>query len=138
MKMQSLYFTKNGNAQKVADFISRDIKCKCDQIPPAYPCEKEMLVCISFESGKIDKKLMDFCKTMTPERAQHVVFAVIGPDNTGLDELKSVIQGNKIHVMEKTLECRVKKGLFGQGKLSDNDAQAAIPWIHSIIKELGE
>ena len=58
MKMQVLYFSKNGkgNAEAVATAVGRTFKCKCDQIPPAYPCEKEKLVIIVFDDyGKKSK-----------------------------------------------------------------------------------
>lgn len=136
MKMQSLYFTKSGNAQVIADRISREFKCKCDQIPPAYPCETETLVCITFESGKIDKKLSDFCKNLTPVRAVNVGLCVVGPDDTGLSELKGILVGNGVNIMSDVLQISVKKGLFGQGKVTEADATKGVQWATSLTKAL--
>ena len=42
MKMQALYqSTKTDNTYRLLEVVSKEHKCKCDQIPPAYPCENE-------------------------------------------------------------------------------------------------
>lgn len=138
MKMQSLYFSKNdaGNPQVIADKIAREFQCKCDKIPPAYPAERELLVCITFESGKIPKPLGDFVKNITPERAQNVGFIVVGPDTTGLDDLRNLVSANGVKVVDP-LHITVKSGMFSKGKITESDVKTAVEWARKNVGTLG-
>ncbi len=141
MKMQVLYFSKNGkgNAEAVATAVGRTFKCKCDQIPPAYPCEKEKLVIIVFDNyGKKAKQLLDFCKDLSAERASNV--AIITMSNTGdgdIGELADIFKANNVTVAGvQGLE--IKKGLFGTGKLTDDKVKTATDFATKIVTSLFE
>lgn len=139
MKMQVLYSSKNGkgNAEALATLISRSFKCKCDQIPPAYPCEKEKLVVIVFDHyGRLDKKLIDFAKDLTTDRAANVALvSMSSTGSVGIGELDSIFKANKVNIAG-ACELTVKKGLFSAGKLTDADTAKAIEFSTGIVKSL--
>ena len=141
MKMQVLYFSKNGkgNAEAVATAVGRTFKCKCDQIPPAYPCEKEKLVIIVFDDyGKKAKQLVDFCKDLSAERTSNV--ALIPLSNTGaneIGELADIFKANGVTV-SGIQGVEIKKGLFGTGKLTDEKVKVATDFATKMVTSLFE
>ena len=128
MKMQVLYFSKNGkgNAEAVATAVGRTFKCKCDQIPPAYPCQNEKLVIIVFDNyGKKAKQLIDFCKDLSLERASNVAIIPLSNDGSNdIGELADIFKANKVNVAG-VQGVEIKKGLFGAGKLTDDKVKVA-------------
>ena len=141
MKMQVLYFSKDGkgNAEALATAVGRTFKCKCDQIPPAYPCEGQKLVIIVYDNyAKPAKQLIDFCKDLKPERASNVaVITMSKTGSQGVAELEEIFKANKVEVSGK-LELKVSKGLFGYGKLTDEDIKKANDFSTNIVKGLFE
>ena len=138
MKMRVLHSSKAGFAQKIAEAISKDRKCNCDKIPPAYPVESEKLLMIGIDLGGRgpDQSVVDFCKNLTPQRAKNVAFFLTSHSgHTGVDSLKEILKGAGIHVVD-TYECAVKGGLFSKGKLSDEDLDAAVVWAKRIVTSL--
>ena len=141
MKMQVLYFSKNGkgNAEAVATAVGRTFKCKCDQIPPAYPCQNEKLVIIVFDNyGKKAKQLIDFCKDLSTERASNV--AVIPRSNDGsndIGELADIFKANNVTVAG-IQGIEIKKGLFGAGKLTDDKVKIATDFATKMVTSLFE
>ena len=141
MKMQVLYFSKNGkgNAEALATSVGRNVKCKCDQIPPEYPCEGQKLVIIVYDNySSPAKQLIDFCKDLSPERASNVaVISLSASGNKGIGQLEEIFKANKVEVSGK-LELKVSKGLFGYGKLTEEDVKKANDFAVSIAKQLFE
>ncbi|HAN44835.1 MAG TPA: hypothetical protein DCP97_05525 [Ruminococcaceae bacterium] len=142
MKMQVLYFSKDGNSQILANALSREHRCKCDQIPPAYPCENEKLVIIGLElNGKeAPKQVVDFCKNMTDKRAKNVAFFEVSSNGgiDGLGNLKSILKGNGINVMDDVHICTVKGSLFSKGKVTEGDVVAIKDWSIKLIEKLSQ
>ncbi|MGI5894522.1 MAG: hypothetical protein ACOX6P_08025 [Candidatus Merdivicinus sp.] len=141
MKMQVLYFSKNGkgNAEPLATAVGRTFKCKCDQIPPAYPCEGQKLVIIVYDNYSAPaKQLVDFCKDLKPERASNVaIISLSSSGNKGVPELEEIFKANNVAIAG-TLELKVSKGLFGYGKLTDADIKKANEFSTNIAKGLFE
>lgn len=139
MKMQVLYSSKTGNAQLVADKVSRVFKCKCDQIPPAYPCENEKLVLIVFENyGKLDKQLVSFCKDLSSSRASNVALIALSNDgNTDIGELAGIFKGNDVNVA-KVYGLTVHKGLFGKGKVTEQHISDASEFAKGVVESIFE
>ena len=139
MKMQALYFSKNGkgNAEELATAVGRTFKCKCDQIPPAYPCEGQTLVIIVYDNYSAPaKQLVDFCKDLNPSRASHVaIISMSASGDKGVAELEEIFKANKVTV-SGTLELKVHKGLFGFGKLTQEDIKKANEFSTGIAKTL--
>ena len=138
MKMQALYqSTKTDNTYRLLEVVSKEHKCKCDQIPPAYPCENEKLVFIAVEGNKPDKKVVAFCKDLTPARAKNVAFLVVsssGPEVA--DTLKDIVKSQGVNPVGDVFDCRVKGGLFGVGKVTDSDLNNVKAWAKKIVDSL--
>ncbi|HIQ58060.1 MAG TPA: hypothetical protein IAB22_01255 [Candidatus Merdivicinus intestinavium] len=141
MKMQVLYFSKDGkgNAETLATAVGRTFKCKCDQIPPAYPCEGQKLVIIVYDNySKPAKQLIDFCKDLNPERTSNVAAITLSATgDKGIPELEEIFKANKVELSGK-LELQVHKGLFGYGKLTDENIKKANDFSTNIVKTLFE
>ena len=141
MKMQVLYFSKNGkgNAEAVATAVGRTFKCKCDQIPPAYPCQNEKLVIIVFDNyGKKAKQLIDFCKDLALERASNVAIIPLSNDGSNdIGELADIFKANKVNVAG-VQGVEIKKGLFGAGKLTDDKVKVATDFATTMVTSLFE
>lgn len=136
-KMQVLYFSKDGNTEKLAQAIARDQKTKSDQIPPAYPVEAQKLIMIGLElgNGKIAKQVRDFVVDLNAQRTKNVAFFATG-DASALSELKDILKKNGVNVVEDVHVCAVKKGLFKAGKVSDADVTACVQWASKIVDSL--
>ena len=141
MKMQALYqSTKSDNTYKLSEVISREHKCKCDQIPPAYPCENEKIVFIAVEgkNAKPDKKVVAFCKDLTPARAKNVAFVIVSTSGTeGCSTLSEILKGQGVNVVD-SFECKAKSKLFGVGPISDADVAACKAWAQKVVDAMTE
>lgn len=126
MKLQVFLYSKYGYAQKVADELSSMFRCKCDQIPPAYQCNKEKLIFIVYEKyGSLDKKLVSYMKEMDVNKAQNIAFIEISnTGNEGVDELSSMVKANKVNI-SGVHGIAVKRGLFSKGQLTGADMEGA-------------
>jgi flavodoxin len=136
-KMRILHFSPKGNAQRIAEGIGRSQKVSSDQIPPAYPVEGEKLLFIGVElkGSKADKAVLNFCKDMSTARAKNVAFYGVGSSFEGIAELKKILSDKGINVAG-SYECKVGGGLFGGGKLSDEDVKAAVDWADKLVDSL--
>jgi len=137
MKLQSFYYSKNGNAKAISEKIAREYKLKADQIPPAYQPEREAIVFIAFESGKIEPKLGSFCRSLTPAKTKNVALAVVGPNTQGVDELKAIIEPTGVRVLDNVYTATVKGGLFSKGKITEEQVEAGLQWAHSVVASVG-
>ena len=140
MKVQVLYFSKAGNATTVGDGIARHLKCKQDAIPPAYPAENEKIVFIAVEgkNAKPDKKVVAFCKDLTPARAKNVAFIIVSTSGTeGCSTLSEILKGQGVNVVD-SFECKAKSKLFGVGPISDADVAACKAWAQKVVDALSE
>lgn len=141
MKMQSLYqSTKSENTYRLSGAVSREQKCKCDQIPPAYPCENEKLVFIAVEgkNARPDKKVVDFCKDLTPARAKNVAFIIVSTSGTeGCSTLTDIVKAKGVNVVD-SFECKVKSRLFGMGKVTESDLTNCKAWAQKVVNALSE
>ena len=141
MKMQVLYTEKKegkqGNPELVAERISREFKCKGDHIPPAYPCEKERLVFIIFEDyGSLDKKLVAFCEDLDKTRAENVALISLNKDGSNdVGVLKQIFDQHGVSI-SGVLGLEVKKSLFGSGKVTDSQHEAAMKFAKEQVEAL--
>lgn len=107
--------------------------------PPAYPCEGQKLVIIVYDNySKPAKQLIDFCKDLNPERTSNVaVITLSATGDKGIPELEEIFKANKVELSGK-LELQVHKGLFGYGKLTDENIKKANDFSTNIVKTLFE
>lgn len=142
MKMQVLYVQKKEgaqeNAEMIATSIARAYKCKGDKVPPAYPCEQEKLVILCFETyGKVDKRLIAFCKDLSTSRASNVALVMLNNDgNTNVPaDLADIFKTNGVKVAG-ACGLAVKKSLFGKGKVTDAEMKKALDFADAQINAL--
>ena len=136
-KMTVLYYSKAGNAETLARAIAREQQTKGDQIPPAYPCEGQKLLLIGVETNKaVDKQVEAFIRDLNPNRTKNVAFFCAGDDVSKLAELKSILTGNGVNVLDDVFTCQVKGGLFKSGKVSDGDVKNAVAWSNKVVDSL--
>jgi len=140
MKLQTFFFSKDetgGQARLIGDELSNLFKCKCDQIPPAYQCNKEKLVVITYEKyGKLPKKFTEFIESMTTEKVLNIALIEISnTGNDGMAEVKSVFEKNGVKIAG-TLGIVAKKGLFSKPKVAAEDVKKAVEFSHTIAAGL--
>ncbi len=140
MKLQTFFFSKDetgGQARLIGDQLSNLFKCKCDQIPPAYQCNKEKLVILTYEKyGKLPKKFTEFVESLTTEKVYNVALIEISnKGNEELNNLKTIFDGNGVKVVD-TLSIVCKKGLFGSPKLTDQQIKEAVDFSHKIAASM--
>lgn len=140
MKLQTFFFSKDetgGQARLIGDELSNLFKCKCDQIPPAYQCNKEKLVIITYEKyGKLPKKFTEFIESLTTDKVINVaLIEVSNTGNDGMDEVKGMLKKNGVNVVE-TMGIVAKKGLFSKAKVSAEDIKKAVDFSHRIAASL--
>ena len=139
MKLQVLFFNKYGHAQVIADKLSSLFRCNCDQIPPAYQCNKEKLVFIAYEKhGALDKKFLEFLKEMDTNKTANVALIEISKTgNEGFDELRTLFNSNGVNVAG-TLGLENHKGVIGKGKITEDDINKALEFAKKIGSEMFE
>ena len=125
------------NPEIIGQRIARAYKVKGDKVPPAYPCESEILVILCFENyGKIDQKLVKFCQDLSTARAHNVALVILSKDgSTDAGELTGIFKQNGVNVAG-TCGIAVPKGLFGAKKVSDADTQKAKTFCDQMIGKL--
>ncbi len=140
-KVQVLYTVKkeeevNGNPDLIATAMGRALKVKSDKVPPAYPCEGQTLVFFVLENyGKLDKKLMAFCKEIVPRRAATVALVVIGKDDSGnAPELEDMLKANGVEIVGKC-GIALKKGFFSSEKLNDDHINKAVAFAKDLYEK---
>jgi len=135
MKVQVLFSSKKITTSKIlAEKVARLMKCKVDQIPPAYPCENEKILYLGYDvkGAKIDKKFAAFIGTLTPARARNV--ALFGVSSSGSESMAPVIDMLKaqgMNVIEDTFQVKGKVG-FGKGSVDEAAAEKVIAWAEKI------
>ncbi|MCL2057074.1 MAG: hypothetical protein FWH02_07660 [Oscillospiraceae bacterium] len=138
--MRILQFSVAGNAERIALAISSDQKAGCDKIPPAYPIENEKLAFIVFEmkGAKADKSVAALCNDLTTARTKNVALCAVGAKFDGVQGLVDAVKAKGINIVGEPHKCAVKAGLFGQGKITDADVNAAVGWAAKIVDDLAE
>ena len=142
LKKMKVLFTqkKEGkveNPEVIGQKIARAYKVKGDKVPPAYPCESEILVLLCFENyGKIDPKLVKFCQDLSTARAHNVALVILSKDgNADAGELTGIFKQNGVNVAG-TCGIAVPKGLFGAKKVTDADTKKAQDFADQMVASL--
>ena len=90
MKMRVMYSSKKGKVATYAEAIGQACGCLTNDIPPAYPADKERLVIIGVTlKGEPEDKVRRFCSELIPARAQNVALFVDGEkDSAGVRHIR--------------------------------------------------
>lgn len=125
MKLQVFLSGANGYAQEIADELAEMFHCKCDQVPPAYQCDREKLVFFVYEKyGRMDKKFVSYLEGLSTDKVQNVALIEISKKgNEGTEELTRLFGANGITVCG-TLGIEKGKGLFKSQMTEEEVAKA--------------
>ena len=91
MKTRVMYSSKKGKLISFAEALAQECGCLANDIPPAYPADKERLVLIGL-TLKVEPNdtVRRFCGELNSSRAQNVALFIDGkPDSDGENKLSS-------------------------------------------------
>jgi len=133
MKMRVMYYSKKAKLATYANAIGQACDCLVNDIPPAYPADKERLVIIALTLGNMDPadEVRRFCKELYPSRTKNVVLLVDGePGSKGEQIVRETLQEAGTNYIDQPMY--IKCGIFGK-KISLEERQKVVDWARSII-----
>lgn len=135
MKMRVMYASNKGKLITYADAIGQANGCLVNDIPPAYPADKERLVILVLTLKKApENRVRRFCSELNPSRAQNVALVVDGKKNSSAEkQIKQILKEAGTNVIEETyyVKCR----LFGK-KITQEERQAIVDWSKRIQESI--
>lgn len=140
-KMRVLYYPAEGNIAKLAQAIARSQKTTADTIPLSYKIENERLLFLGIEKVGKDtpQALLDFCAELTPERARNIALFGLGRSSDIddlLGEVRLLLTGQGIRVMNNVSLTEGKGGLFSRGTVRDEDISNVMEWAIKIVDSM--
>lgn len=137
MKMRVMYSSKKGKLITYAEAIGQACGCLANDIPPAYPADKERLVLIGVTlNGEPSDQVRRFCSELYPNRAQNVALFIDGePNSAGEAQLKEILRTAGTNVIDETYY--VKCGIFGK-KITLEERQKIVDWARKIQNIVSE
>lgn len=139
MKMRVMYSSKKGKLITYAEAIGQACGCLVNDIPPAYPADKERLVLIGLSLGPNEEpndKVRRFCSELYPNRAQNVALFIDGEkDSEGEKQVKEILRTAGTNVIDESYY--VKCGIFGK-KITLEERQHIVDWARKIQNIVSE
>ncbi len=129
MKMRVMYATRKGKMVTYAEAIGLANGCLVNDIPPAYPCDKERLVLIGLTLGdEPEDRVRRFCSELTPDKSTYTALFIDGePDSEGEEQVKEILREAGTYVLEETYY--VKTGRFNfSKKITLQERQHIVDW----------
>ena len=129
MKMRVMYATKKGKMVTYAEAIGAANGCLVNDIPPAYPCDKERLVLIGLTlNGDPEDRVRRFCSELKPDKATYTALFIDGdPDSEGEEQVKEILRTAGTYVLEETYYVHTGRFNFSK-KISLEDRQHIVDW----------
>ena len=139
MKMRVMYSSKKGKVVTFAEAIGQACGCLVNDIPPAYPADKERLVLLVISmNGEPNDAVRRFCSELYPNRAQNVALIIDGPEkSSGEAVLRNILKQAGTNVLEETYYLK-KCGLFSGKKISLEERQAIVDWARKMQELVAE
>ncbi len=133
VKMRVIYSTTKKKVVTFATAISEAFKCQLDDVPPAFPCDKEKLVVIVMSiKDAANDKLRRFCGELNPARALNVALVVDGDkDGKGVQSVKEILKEAGTNVIDDVYT--VDGGGFLSKKISLDERTAIVKWVEGVI-----
>ena len=141
LKMRFLYFSKKPQMKQLAASIKTEFGLTennnaTDIIPPAYPCANERLVILGISGkGELDDVARRFCSQLDKKAAQNVASLVDG-DEKLLQNTIEVLKATGTNVIEDTKMVKFNGLPFIGGKLTEDEKNEYIAWVHSIVDSI--
>lgn len=138
IKMRVLYASGKKKVQNLANEIKEHYSLAfnaVDNIPPAYPCDKERIVLLAISAKKdVSDSVQLFCKELTKVRAQNVALIVDG-DEEAASKLKAILTEAGTNVIDEVLYINGGFPIFGT-KLKPEEKTAAFEWVDRVMENL--
>ncbi|MBQ3956508.1 MAG: hypothetical protein II680_11510 [Clostridia bacterium] len=133
MKMRVMYATRKGKMVTYAEAIGAACGCLVNDIPPAYPADKERLVLIGLSmSGDPEDRVRRFCSELTPDKAAYVALFIDGePGGEGEEQVKEILKTAGTNVLEETYYVKCGRFNFSK-KISLEERQHIVDWARKM------
>lgn len=136
VKMRVMCASSKPKIRTYATALGEAFKCLVNDVPPAYPCDKERLVIIVMSlKGDPSDKLRLFCGELNAQRAYNVALVVDNETQTrGLKIVMDTLKEAGTNVVDNIYY--VKAGLFSGSKISLDERTAIVKWAEDVISGL--
>ena len=136
VKMRVMCASTKGKIKTYATALSEAFKCRVDDVPPAYSCDKERLVLIvATLKGEPSDKLRRFCGELNQTRAYNVALVIDNESQQkGIETLKNTLREAGTNVVDDVYY--VKAGLFSGSKITLEERTAIVKWAEGIAESI--
>ena len=136
VKMRVMCASTKGKIKTYATALGEAFKCRVDDVPPAYSCDKERLVLIVASlKGDPSDKLRRFCGELNPARAYNVALVIDNESQKkGVEVLKNTLREAGTNVVDEVYY--VKAGLFSGSKITLEERTAIVKWAEGIAESI--
>ena len=135
VKMRVIYSTTKKKVVTFATAIAEAFKCQTDDVPPAFPCDKEKLVVIVMTvKDEPNDKLRRFCGELNKARALNTALVVDGdPNSKGVQQVKQILKEAGTNVIEDVYTVN-GGGIFGK-KITLEERTNIVKWVEKVISD---
>ena len=136
IKMRVMCASSKGKIKTYATALGEAFKCLVNDVPPAYPCDKERLVIIVASlKGDPSDKLRLFCGELNPTRAYNVALVIDDEkQERGIKILKDTLREAGTNVVDDVYF--VKAGFLSGSKITLDERTKIVKWAESVIAGL--
>ena len=129
MKMRVMYATKKHKMVTYAEAIGAANGCIVNDIPPAYPADKERLVLIGLTmKDEPEDRVRRFCSELKPDKATYTALFIDGePGSEAEDQVKEILKEAGTYVLEETYYVNTGRFNFSK-KISLQERQHIVDW----------
>jgi len=138
MKTAILYRSMTGHSKKIARAIGVELGLQPQNIK-TVSCDKLDGVDLAFiiggiYSGKSLPEMIEYVKTLTPAMVKEVVLITSSlQDKHGQDEVRAILEANKIKVRAEEYRCRGNFLFLKMGHPNKNEITAAVKFAKTQI-----
>jgi len=136
VKMRVMFSTSKPKIRTYATALGEAFKCLVNDVPPAYPCDKERLVIIVMSlKGDPSDKLRLFCSELNATRAYNVALVVDNKaQERGIKKIKDTLRDAGTNVIDDVYY--VKAGFLSGSKITLEERTAIVKWAEGVISKL--
>ncbi|MBR6651486.1 MAG: hypothetical protein IKL36_08790, partial [Clostridia bacterium] len=139
VKVRVMHSTKKAKVITFATAIAEAFKCRVDDVPPAFPCDKERVAFIGATlKDEPNDQLRRYARELTKDRAVNVAIFVDGPkDCKGLKTLIEILKEAGTNVLEDDIYY-VNGGpaIFGGKKISLEERTEIVRWAEGVVAKV--
>ena len=129
------YYSKFGHTAKMVNAIEDLVEAKAETVatPLAQPVDT-LYLGAGVLLGKVDKSVMDFIATLTPEMVKQVIlFGSCAIIESPVPQMRKALQANGIRVSEQSFTCKGSMGPLHSGHPDAKDMEDFRKFIQSTL-----